>query len=79
MGEVWLAEDMKLERRVALKFLAPNLVGDGELRKRFQREAKAAASLSHPNICTVHEIDEADGKTFLAMAFYLRGGLVCPS
>ncbi len=72
MGVVWLAEDTTLDRKVALKFLASNLVGDGELRKRFQREAKAAAGLSHPNICTVHEIDEAEGKPFL-VAEYIDG------
>ncbi len=67
MGEVWKAADLKLERQVALKFLAPHLVSDPETHKRFEREAKAAASLNHPNICHVYEIDEADGKAFLAM------------
>ena len=69
MGEVWEAEGLRLGRHVALKFLASHLVSDAETHKRFEREAKAAASLSHPNICTVHEIDEADGKAFLAMEF----------
>ena len=68
MGEVYKAEDLKLGRQVALKFLAPHLVADPEVHKRFEREARAAAALDHPNICTVHEIDEADGKTFLAMS-----------
>jgi len=68
MGVVYQAQDTKLERTVALKFLASHLVQDGELRKRFEREAKAAASLNHPNICTVHEIDAAGGKTFISMA-----------
>ena len=63
------AEDTKLGRTVALKFLAAHLLADAESRKRFEREAKAAASLSHPNICTIHEIDEAEGRTFLAMEF----------
>ena len=63
------AEDTKLERTVALKFLAAHLLADEESRKRFEREAKAAAALSHPNICTIHEIDEAEGKTFLALEF----------
>ncbi len=68
MGVVYKAEDTSLDRPVALKFLAPHLVSDQEIRKRFEREAKAAAALNHPNVCTVHEIDEAEGKTFIAMA-----------
>ena len=75
MGVVYKAEDLKLERFVALKFLAPHLVQDEESRRRFQREAKAAAALDHPNICTIHEIDEAEGRVFLAMA-YLDGSTV---
>ncbi len=67
MGEVWKAEDLKLSWQVALKFLASHLVSDPEIHKRFEREAKASAALNHPNICTVYEIDEADGKSFLAM------------
>ena len=69
MGVVYKAEDIKLERSVALKFLASHLLQDEEGHERFLREAKAAAALDHPNICTVHEIDEAGGQTFLAMAF----------
>jgi serine/threonine protein kinase len=69
MGVVYKAEDTNLERTVALKFLAAHLLNDPEAKQRFLREAKAAAALHHPNICTVHEIDDADGKTFLAMAF----------
>ncbi len=69
MGIVYKAEDLKLERFVALKFLAPHLVQEEEGRRRFIREAKAAAALEHANICTVYEIDEADGRTFIAMAF----------
>ena len=69
MGVVYKAQDTKLDRTVALKFLAAHLLKDEESRKRFQREAKAAASLDHPNICTVHAIEEADGRTFIAMAF----------
>ncbi len=68
MGVVYKAEDTKLERPVALKFLPNHLLGDEEVRKRFEREAKAAAALDHSNVCTVYEIDEADGKTFIAMA-----------
>ncbi len=69
MGVVYKAEDTKLERAVALKFLAPHLVADENVRRRFHREAKAAASLTHPNIAVIHEIDEADGHSFIAMEF----------
>ena len=69
MGEVYKAEDLKLGRTVALKFLASHLLNDGEAKQRFLREAKAAASLHHANICPVHEIDDADGQTFISMAF----------
>ena len=75
MGVVYKAEDTKLERTVALKFLAAHLVSDEDVRKRFEREAKAAAALNHPNICTVHEIDAAEGRTFIAMAFIEGQGL----
>ena len=69
MGVVYKGEDTKLDRPVALKFLAPHLLRGEEGRKRFEREAKAAARLDHPNICTIHEIDEAEGRTFIVMAF----------
>ena len=72
MGVVYKAIDKRLDRTVALKFLASHLVSNDESRRRFLREAKAAAALQHPNICTVYEIDEADGQTFIAMA-YLDG------
>jgi serine/threonine-protein kinase len=68
MGVVYKAEDTKLARTVALKFLGAQLLGNAEAKQRFLREAQAAAALHHPNICTVHEIDEAEGRTFIAMA-----------
>jgi serine/threonine protein kinase/tetratricopeptide (TPR) repeat protein len=69
MGVVYRAEDTKLGRTVALKFIAPRGVEGAEEKARFLHEAQAAASLSHPNICVVHEIDEADGRLFMAMEY----------
>ena len=69
MGVVYRAEDTKLQREVALKFLSSHLIEDDEDRTRFLNEARAAASLNHPNICTVHEIDEVEGRAYISMAF----------
>jgi tetratricopeptide (TPR) repeat protein len=71
MGIVYKAEDTKLRRIVALKFLPPEFTRDAKVRKRFIHEAQTASSLDHPNICAVHEIDETDdGRTFICMACY---------
>ncbi len=72
MGVVYKAEDTKLKRIVALKFLRPFVLGSEDEKSRFVHEAQAAAALDHPNICTVHEIDEVEGQTFIAMA-YIKG------
>ena len=69
MPVVYKAEATKLERAVALKFLAQHLLNDEEAKERFLGEAKAAAAPHHSKACPVYEIDEVDGKTFLAMAF----------
>jgi len=67
MGEVYAAEDTKLQRRVALKLLPPEMAGDPERLQRFQREARAIAALNHPNVVTIYSVEEADGVQFLTM------------
>src|SRR5438552_6638680 len=72
MGEVYLAEDRQLGRSVAIKFLTPELIADERANKRLMKEARAVASLDHPHICSVYEVGEADGRSFIAMQ-YLEG------
>ncbi len=65
MGEVYLAEDTSLNRKVAIKFLPAESVADEQAKRRLVREAKAAAKLDHPNICAIYEVGEEDGRSFI--------------
>jgi eukaryotic-like serine/threonine-protein kinase len=69
MGEVYLAEDTKLNRRVAIKLLTPSAYGDKQAYQRLIREARTAANLDHPNICSIHEIADDGGQSFICMQY----------
>jgi serine/threonine protein kinase len=76
MGEVFLAEDSKLGRKVAIKMLSERWAGDPQARERLSNEARAAAALDHPNICSIYEVGEEDGRVFFVMQ-YIEGQTLC--
>ncbi len=78
MGEVYLAEDTRLHRKVAIKLLPADSVNDEDAKRRLLREARAAAALDHPNICTIHEVNEAEGRPFIVMQ-YVEGETLAAS
>ncbi len=69
MGEVYKAQDTKLDRFVALKFLPSQMTASDDDKARFIQEAKAASAMNHPNVCTIHDIQEHDGQLFIVMEF----------
>src|SRR5258708_3020435 len=72
MGEVYAAQDSRLQRRVAIKIVAAHLSSDEDLRARFEQEAKSISALQHPNICVIHDIGSQDGVEFMVME-YVKG------
>ena len=73
MATVYLAQDLKHDRKVALKFLPPGMAADPDVRARFMQEAKAASALNHPNVCTIHDIQEHEGRMYIVME-HVDGG-----
>ena len=69
MGEVFLAEDTSLRRKIAIKVLSANSIADDRAKLRLVREAQSAAALDHPNICAIYEVGESDGHTFICMQY----------
>ncbi|HSQ23506.1 MAG TPA: protein kinase [Pyrinomonadaceae bacterium] len=79
MGEVYLPQNTKLDRKVAIKFLPESLTADEQARRRLVREARAAARLDHPNICAIYEVSEEDGQSFIVMQYLDGETLECAS